>query len=504
VTTLAIIKNQAEITELQNNLDQIAKRMKELEKETAVQEQDLDQVTQALANFGGLDHIEFRSFMKKPYITLPKGKKEVLLIVPKFVNFHAGWLIKETETYNVFRFDRYSAWLGDAPAELLQEIDFKKEFDAVLNGLTLTFPEQDKAAVRSRLRDHIKDVRDTTATVIQGHVFQVITEMIESGCLPFTSRPVQKEDLRDPRADITLRGYQQATYDKFMQTGAVGIFHPTGAGKSIVAMKIADVIKGPKLIIVPTTTLRDQWEDYIKEYLPHIQDEITVATYMTGKPHQREWVLVIYDECQHLPANTFSGLSLLKTKYRLGLSASPYREDGRESYIIALTGFPMGVNWSEYMQVTGKNYHPITVHVIKGDWPDKFRLLDTLVDRSKKTLIFSDNIDIGSRIAKRLKIPFIYGETANRLEIIKQNRMIAISRVGDLGVSIKDLDHVIEVDFLFGSRQQELQRTGRLMHSQSKEPKHDIIMTRNEMEKYGKRLYALQEKGFKVQLREVK
>jgi DNA excision repair protein ERCC-3 len=324
--------------------------------------------------------------------------------------------------------------------------------------------------------------------------------MVEAGCLPFTSRPVRPEDLRDPRAAIQLRGYQQAAYDKFMQTGAVGVFHPTGAGKSMIAMKISDMIKGPKLIIVPTTTLKDQWDRYLREFLPHIRSEFTIATYRAGKYTYEEWALVIYDECQHLPANTFSGLSLLRTKYRLGLSASPYREDGRENYIIALTGFPVGVNWSEYMQVTGRNFHPIIVHVIKGDWPDKLRLLDTMVDRTKKTLIFSDTIEIGQRIAKRLKIPFIYGDTVNRLDILQKNMVIAISRVGDLGVSIKDLDRVIEVDFQFGSRQQELQRTGRLMHSRSHEPQHDIIMTREELAKYGKRLYALQEKGFRVQV----
>ncbi len=187
----------------------------------------------------------------------------------------------------------------------------------------------------------------------------------------------------------------------------------------------------------------------------------------------------------------------------MGLSASPHREDGREAYIFALTGFPVGLNWEEYMKTVGKKYHPINVYVV-GTPQQKERKVKELVRQNKKTLIFSDSIDIGSRVAKQLQIPFIYGETKNRLEIINNNPVVVISRVGDLGISIKDLQHIIEVDFLFGSRQQELQRTGRLMHSEKEDTRHDIIMTQQELETYGKRLWSLQEKGFTIKIIEEK
>jgi superfamily II DNA or RNA helicase len=89
--------------------------------------------------------------------------------------------------------------------------------------------------------------------------------------------------------------------------------------------------------------------------------------------------------------------------------------------------------------------------------------------------------------------------TTNRLREIEEHKVVCVSRVADLGVSIKDLQRVIEVDFLFGSRQQQLQRTGRLMHAEKPE-RHDIVMTEAEMQKYGKRLWALQEKGFTVKI----
>lgn len=137
-------------------------------------------------------------------------------------------------------------------------------------------------------------------------------------------------------------------------------------------------------------------------------------------------------------------------------------------------------------------------HVVRSS-AGKIRKLEDLLDMNKKTFIFCDTIELGKAIAKKFGIPYIYGATDNRLVGIEDNKVVCISRVGDLGVSVKDLQRIIEVDFLFGSRQQELQRTGRLMHSEDAE-RHDIIMTDGEFDKYGKRLWALQEKGFTVKI----
>ena len=51
----------------------------------------------------------------------------MLVAVPKFVKgFQVGWLWKETDTFYIYQFDQYSAWLGDAPADLLEAINFKR------------------------------------------------------------------------------------------------------------------------------------------------------------------------------------------------------------------------------------------------------------------------------------------------------------------------------------------------------------------------------------------
>jgi len=52
--------------------------------------------------------------------------------------------------------------------------------------------------------------------------------------------------------------------------------------------------------------------------------------------------------------------------------------------------------------------------------------------------------------------------------------------------------------FLYGSRMQESQRFRRLMHSAREELEHIILMI-EEFENYQKRLYAITERGFRIE-----
>jgi len=445
------------------------------------------------------DKQSFLDFFKKPYVLIPNGKNSVLVCVPKFIKgFQVGWLWKETDTFYIYQFDQYSAWLGDAPEELTKEINLKTDFSVGIDGNTLKFDPAQKAIIKQKFGHHLSKIGEESATIKRGHIFDVIAESVENGCLPFKPKKVEQIDIREQKSKIKLRPYQKLAVDRFMETGAVGVFHPTGAGKSFISLHLMDIIKGKKIIIVPTRTLIEQWKMYIETNIPHAKEEIKIVTYQGYRDSGEKYVLTIYDECQRLPADTFSRLAVIDTKYRLGLSASPHREDGRESYIFALTGFPVGLNWQEYMTTVGKQYHPVFVHVVHSS-SGKLKKLEELFDPKKKTLIFCDTIALGKQISNRLSIPYIYGQTNDRLQVIQEHNAVCISRVGDLGISVKDLQRIIEVDFLFGSRQQELQRSGRLMHSEDAE-RHDIIMTEMEFKQYGKRIWALQEKGFTIKI----
>ena len=105
-------------------------------------------------------------------------------------------------------------------------------------------------------------------------------------------------------------------------------------------------------------------------------------------------------------------------------------------------------------------------------------------------------------VAQRYGLQWIHGATKKRIDAIRNNERIVISRVGDEGLSIPELDTIIEIDFLGGSRMQALQLIGRLAHrlvEPDKEPAvHHVLMTEEELEKYGKRLLGYYDKGYKV------
>ena len=163
-----------------------------------------------------------------------------------------------------------------------------------------------------------------------------------------------------------------------------------------------------------------------------------------------------------------------------------------------MTGFPIGLSWDNLIELGVLEIPDIRCYIV-SDWRAKQNKLKELLQQDKKTIIFCDSIQLGNRLSKEFTIPFIHGQTSKRIEKIKEADVSIVSRVGDEGLSIADIQRVIEVDFLFGSRRQEGQRLGRLFHGEEK-GEHIILMTEKEFEDYGKRLYAITEKGFKIEV----
>ncbi len=414
-----------------------------------------------------------------------------------------GWLDHSTDTFNIFRINKFMRWLGNIPKEI--ESKFKFEIKAplkVFDGILLTGQTHQEEAW-SRYGKHLRSREGKDKIKIkQGHEFKLMANLIDDGVLPFIPKAVEQEDLRiaEFKEDLILRDYQNEAWGKFLELGAVGVFWPYSAGKTFFGLHAGGKIKGNKLVVVPTLTLKEQWNDHIYKYIQSTnQNEWEVVTYHSfDKLRNREFALIVFDECQHLPANSFSKFATLRTKYRMGLSATPYREDGRTDYIFALTGFPIGLSWDSLIQLGVLEVTDIRLYIL-SDWRSKENKLKELLAIDKKTIVFCDSISLGNRLSKLFEIPFVSGSTTKRLEIIKEAEVSIVSRVGDEGLSIADLQRVIEIDFLFGSRRQEGQRLGRLFHGEGK-GEHIILMTEKEFQDHGKRLYAIQEKGFKMEI----
>jgi len=140
--------------------------------------------------------------------------------------------------------------------------------------------------------------------------------------------------------------------------------------------------------------------------------------------------------------------------------------------------------------------------------------------KGKKTLVFCDSIELGTIVSKRYEIPHVYGATKkDRLATIQDADLVVVSRVGDEGISLPEVEQIIEISWLGRSRRQELQRFTRLLHSQIgketglpskdafvqeavrlREPVFHILMTPEEYARDRKRLFSVMDKGFRVEI----
>lgn len=186
--TMNIQETNKELDEIITLAQKQKLELNRIARETKKHERDISTAANVLGEKVGdvLEKDAFLKFFKMPYAVIPFGKNKVLVVVPKFVkDFQVGWLWKETDSFYIYQFDQYSAWLGDALVDLLESINFKKGFELTIEGNNIVFPAESKQAIKDKLKYHLSAIGDNEAKITRGHVFDVIAESIEQGCLPF-------------------------------------------------------------------------------------------------------------------------------------------------------------------------------------------------------------------------------------------------------------------------------------------------------------------------------
>ncbi|MBA3751034.1 MAG: DEAD/DEAH box helicase, partial [Nitrosopumilus sp.] len=144
-----------------------------------------------------------------------------------------------------------------------------------------------------------------------------------------------------------LRDYQKEALESWIANDKKGcIILPTGAGKTIIALKAILELNSSTLIIVPTLNLMEQWYESIKKILSDISligmlgggyedlKTITVTTYESAYLKSsflgNKFKFLIFDEVHHLASEKYYLIGdHFISPYRLGLTATIEREDGR-------------------------------------------------------------------------------------------------------------------------------------------------------------------------------
>ena len=458
-----------------------------------------------------LDIDAIQATLARPYTLLPINEHEAWLIHWRGVRMPIfGWVVAQEPAFVKAKVTRSMDLLTPLPGWMKQELGWKPPaHKAVIDGTrtSLSLTDGDESSFKKRYGHHLGSKRgDGTYTIKGGDAWiKLVAALVRDGILPYAPSPVAEEhwdndgDRNYPKllAEIIEKKQREAGADyifrainEFRAKGAVLVNYPPGSGKTLTTCAILNHFKGKVLLLADTTMLIEQWRDRLKKFAPNAN--VTVSTYQgAGKYLNEEWDLIIPDEAQRLPANTFSKLAFVKTKYRLGLTGTAWREDDRQHLIVALSGFPVAIRWAELIASGVLRKPRILVATVSSETAKTTYVKQLVAKRRGRMLIYCDWIEQGQALADALNVPFIHGATPRKLERIEESEVCVVSRVGDRGLSLPDLRTVIEVAGAGSAREQFAQRVGRLLHGNF-EGEFITVFTPEEAAKYRGRVFGVE------------
>jgi superfamily II DNA or RNA helicase len=155
--------------------------------------------------------------------------------------------------------------------------------------------------------------------------------------------------------EMTPYQHQSEALISWKQAGRRGVVVlPTAAGKTYLAQMAMESTPRTTLILVPTIDLMHQWYAQIEAAFPDLEvgllgggsrdrSPILISTYDSAAIHAEtlgnRYGLMIFDECHHLPTDFYRVIAEYAiAPYRLGLTATPERTDGRHRELDSLIG----------------------------------------------------------------------------------------------------------------------------------------------------------------------
>jgi superfamily II DNA or RNA helicase len=244
--------------------------------------------------------------------------------------------------------------------------------------------------------------------------------------------------------------YQEQIIKKFTDADSNGLICvPCGKGKTFMALSIAARLNKRFLVIVDKEFLLNQWKGEMEAFFPGLRIGILQGPRAEVDPEEYDCTLcmiqslvqktypentfktygfTIFDECHHLGASNFSqALLKVQTKWMLGLSATPTRDDGLTKVFEWYLGKP--VYWEKRREadptviVRCLNFHlddPKYSEVpvdYKGE-PVLARLLTKIVESEERNQWISEKIL--ELIGEETRRILVLGERIKQLERIEE------------------------------------------------------------------------------------
>ena len=458
-----------------------------------------------------LDIDAIQATLTRPYTLLPINEHEAWLIHWRGIKMPIfGWVVAQEPAFIKAKVTRSMDLLTPLPTWMKHELGWKPPaHKAVIDGTrtSLQLTEGDNDTFKKRYGHHLGAKQKDGSYKIKGGDawIKLVAALVRDGILPYAPTPVHHDhwnaDAQLPellQEIITKKqteandSYIERAAFEFLTKGAVLVNYPPGSGKTLTTCLILNHFKGRVLLLADTTMLIEQWKDRLEKFVTNADVKVTVSTYQGAQKYlTQEWDLIIPDEAQRLPANTFSRLAFVKTKYRLGLTGTAWREDDRQHLIVALSGFPVAIRWAELIRAGVLKRPHIVVATVPTEAAKTAYVKSLVAKRKGRALIFCDWLEQGQALADALDVPFVSGNTPRKLEKVEESEVCVVSRVGDRGLSLVDLRLVIEVAGAGSAREQFAQRVGRLLHGDF-QGEFITVFTPEEAARYRGRIFGVE------------
>ena len=273
---------------------------------------------------------------------------------------------------------------------------------------------------------------------------------------------------------VSLYPHQERAVDKLIRARQGLIVMPCGSGKTRTAIECIRRIGGKALVIVGSTFLITQWQEYLDELFSvqtgliqqktfDIQD-ITIATIQTlTSMHKRgeltqeffnTFTTIVVDEVHHVSTESYQNIvNNFTAQYRIGTTATTERKDGltrliyytmgqrvikisttqlaKENYLIPPEIRTIRTDFN--MVGRARNFNTLTNRLIEDDKRNKLIAANLLSSRNNYNLILSSRIKHLENIAKIFKSSgYEYEIITSKINQARRNEIIERMQKGEL------------------------------------------------------------------------
>jgi len=371
-----------------------------------------------------------------------------------------------------------------------------KQLQSEVDGVLYEEIAPDKIAVSSCFVELLKDKFNTTTPLdLRSSTGKKIT-------LPWVNKPHDLRDYQEEAVELMLY--------KNNYRGLINL--ATGLGKTLLTTHFVQRYKRRTLIVCPSESVAKQfYEQFVscfgknkvgfygggKKNISDLTIGIAASVSRNIVDFQNaELGVVILDETHHTPATTFFDISqgLAKTGKIFGLTATPYRSDGKDIMITAGCGpilIQRDIKWGIENNWLAKPYFFVReVNTVGKDFKDDkvksykehvlnnntmktqiFNDASKMILAGKSVLILVDEVAHGNELSKQLNIPFATGldpksqEYVDQLNSGKIKGLIGTDGKISEGTDTRNVDTLILANFV-ASKGAVLQCIGRALRKQ--------------------------------------